>query len=123
MMLAYVHCFGVEASAPELCLVADRPDQLSVPVRVDTLLETDCAVCRLSQLETFKVKFDPSDGSMIIDPVIPTKLNITPTYPDRPGIEVRRLKIIRLGDRRYKTFFMQEGRDAEWRPWNPNESA
>jgi hypothetical protein len=123
MLLAYVHCFGVEAPAPELCLVPDRSDQGSNLVRVDALLETDCAVCRLSSFESFKVRFDEKDGGMIVEPVIPTKLSLTPTYPDRPGIDVKRVKIIKLGDRRYKTFFMQEGRDGEWRPWNPNEAA
>ena len=55
MLLAYMHCFGTEANYPELCIVPDKPDQFSVPVRVDTLRVTDVAIYRMGPQEALNI--------------------------------------------------------------------
>jgi len=120
MLLAYVHCFGVQSPA-ELCLVADRPDQFSVPVRVDLLEPTECAVLRLGPVESVTVRADATDNGLVIEPFFPAKLFLTPDLPQYPGVFVKRLKVIFLGERRHRVFFQQE-KDAgsgDWREWSP----
>jgi hypothetical protein len=122
MLLAYVHCLGPEAPFPELCLIPERPDQFSYPVRVDALIQTDAAVVRLSCVEAVKVEIDPRDNGKIIEPVIPSKLYLTPSQPDRPGIVVRKVKVIKIDQMHHRTYFLGEAKDADWKEWMPNKS-
>jgi hypothetical protein len=70
-----------------------------------------------------RVHLEPSDNSTVIEAMAPAKLLLIPAQQDRPGSEVKRLKIIKVGDRKYRVFFLQDGRDAsQWKEWLPNQS-
>ena len=120
MHLAFCHPFGPTADQPELCLVPERPDQFSFPIRVDSLIETNAAIYRLSPYEGVRVKFN-SEGGMIIEPVPPSKMYLTPSQPDRPGFIVKRVKVVKSGLRQYETYFMGEAKEAEWKLWMPHD--
>jgi hypothetical protein len=123
MLLAYAYPFGPASDRPELCLLPAKPDQFSVPVRVFTLIETKCAVLRLSPTEGITVQMDRSDGGCIITPVVPSKLYLTPSQPDRPGIIVKSVKVIPREDGSATTYYLDEGRSAgSWKEWAPNDS-
>lgn len=121
MLLAYMHRLGNEAR-PELCLLADKPDQYSVPVSVESLVETNFACIRLGPHEAVLVKHDSSDNSLVLNPVIPAKFYLTPSLPDRPGVEVRVLKVLKREETGYEVYFQQEKDKAsgEWHPWHPD---
>ena len=123
MLLAFVHCRGIDAPYPDLCMLADKPDQFSVPVPVEALRETDCALFRMGPYEMLRVQRVPEESAIVLDAVTPGKLHLIPPQQDRPGSEVRRLKIVRLGERQYRVLYLQEGRDPNaWKEWNPNQS-
>jgi hypothetical protein len=122
MILAYAYPFGPGADQPELCLIPSKPDQFSVPVRVFTLIETRCAVIRLSPTEGITVQMDQSDGGYVVTPVVPSKLYLTPSQPDRPGINVKSVKIVPNEDGSATTYFLDEGRNSGWKAWTPNDS-
>jgi hypothetical protein len=121
MLLAYIHPFGPQASRPELCLIPSKPDMFSFPIRVESLCLTDAAVYRLGPTEGLRVKKDPGDQGVILEPVPPSRLYLTPSQPDRPGFIVAAAKIVVLGDYQYETFYTQEGRPGEWKKWFPND--
>ena len=121
MLLAYTHCYGPREDRPELCLIPDKLDQISTAVRVDSLTETDCAVYRLGPLEAFKVWTDEQDGGTVIKALEPASIYLTPNLPDRPGVKVRQLKVLKDGEGRYRTFFYPDrDTDLDWREWTPN---
>ena len=120
MLFAYMNCFGVESAHAELCLVPDRPDQFSVPVRIESLEATEAAVFRVGPVEAVTIKIDALDRGLIIEPLSPAKLFVTPDLPQYPGVHVKKLKVLKLAERRYRTLFQQEkDRGEEWREWVP----
>lgn len=121
MLFAYAYCFGSESERPELCLIPDKPDQFSVIVRVDSLIETKAAIIRLSPTEGIKVKYEPQESALLIEAVVPAKIYITPSQPDRPGVIVKSLKVVRKDDE-FLSYFKDETRDSSWKLWKPNES-
>ena len=102
---------------PEPCLVADKPSTFSTPVKVRTLFATEYAVHLLSIEEGFIVEVDPSDNSLVVTPVRPNKLHLTPNLPERPGFSVGKIKIIHLDEHHYQVYF---DRERGWEPWQPN---
>ena len=121
MLLAYLHPFGPQANQPELCLIPTKPDMFSFPIRVETFCETHAAVYRLGPNEGVRIKTDENDSGIIIEPVPPSRLYLTPSQPDRPGFVVACCKVVVTGDRQYETFYMQEGQLGSWKKWYPNE--
>ena len=120
MLLAYMHCPGAQSNFPELCLLADKPDQFSVPARVDTLRVTDAAVYRAGPEEALTVEKDPEDGGLILAPFYPAKLFLTPDLPQYPGFHVKKAKIFVSRDGQYRVFYIQD-KDSQntWREWCP----
>ena len=121
MLFAYVYCFGPQMEAPELCIVPSKPDTFSCAVRVSSLIETKSAIIRLSLSEGIKVRGDEKDGGLIVEPIVPSKLYITPSQPDRPGVHVKAIKADKNADGTWNTYFKEEGREMDWKPWRPNE--
>jgi hypothetical protein len=101
---------------PELCLVADKPDEFSVPVSIDSLIVTEAACIRLGPHEGVNVSKDPDDGGLVIDPINHAKLFITPSQPDLPGFRVLGIKMVKKPEGGYQTYFKQD--KPEWREWN-----
>ncbi|MCI5066753.1 hypothetical protein MRY87_13615 [bacterium] len=118
MLLAYLHLSERE---PSLCLLAEKTDSFSRPVPVDTLPITDAAVCRLGPYESVLTRQD-SDGWVVVTPMEPSKLFLTPQQIDSPGFEVVRLRLRITEEGAYQTEFQQQ-KDIEreqWHGWNPN---
>jgi hypothetical protein len=93
----------------------------SFPIRVETLVETIAAVYRLGPQEGVRVKHDSNDGGIVLEPVPPSKLYLTPSQPDRPGFQVACAKVVVLGDNQYETFYMQDLKAPAWKKWYPND--
>lgn len=124
MLLAYIHCRGIESLYPELCIIPDKPDQFSGPVRVDSLIDTDCALLRLSPHEMLRVQRVQEENITLIEAVTPAKLLLIPAQQDRPGSEVKRVKIVTVGERKYRVYYLQDLRDSNsWKEWIPNQSS
>ncbi len=122
MLLSYMHRTGQE-QVPELCLLADKCDEYSVPVSVDCLPVTSCSVVRLGPHEAVTVA-EGEAGEQVLTPVKPSKMYLTPSQLDSPGVTVAKVKIVKEAQDQYKVFFQQDKDVAtgEWRPWNPNQS-
>ena len=120
MIIAYMTLPTSPLAPPVLCMLAEKPDQFSLPLPVEAMIETKAAVCRLGPQEGIKIRHDDTDNSLLIDPVIPGKIFVTPSLPDRPGFNVGRLKI-RRDNGNLTVFFMPEKGPQEWREWRPNE--
>ncbi len=119
MILAFVHRTGTEPY-PDLCVIASKPDAFSVPVCVDSLPRTNCAICRLSNYESVLVE-DAPEGGIIIRGVTPHKIELTPTQTDTPGRKVNRVRVIKRAENDYEVHYMQD-KDVEaqrWTEWNP----
>lgn len=119
MLLAYVHLTERE---PSLCLLAEKTDAFSRPVPVDALPITDAAVCRLGPYEAVLTK-QTDDGWVVISPMEPSKLLLTPQQIDSPGFEVARLRLRISEEGDYQVQFQQE-KDisrGDWHNWEPNK--
>ncbi len=121
MILAYMHRTGNEPQ-PDLCLLASKPDQFSVPVSVQSLIPTDGAVLRLGPHEAIVVERADGEGGVEIRPVVPSKMYITPSQSDRPGFEVVAIKVYLTEQGTFFTRFQQDKDkgSSTWRDWNPN---
>lgn len=121
MLFAYAYCFGPQMQHPELCLIPEKVDQFSFPVPVYSFFETRSAIIRVGHTEGVRIRIDPDDGGMVIDPISPARLFLTPNQSDRPGLMVKFIKVLFAEDGSFEAFFKDEGRDAQWKPWKPNE--
>lgn len=123
MLLAYVIRF-MGAQKPELCILPEKPDQFSFVVPVDFLFETEAAVFRIGPSEALRVWIDQHDGGKIIEPVQPSKIYLTPSQADRPGIAVKAVKVVKVDIDHFHSFFRQDrgpGKEEEWKRFVPNE--
>ncbi len=119
MLLAFMHT-SVEARSPELCLIPEKPDKFSVLARIETLRVTDAAVYRLSPEEAFTVERDEQDGGMVITPLHPARLFLTPNLPQYPGVQVKKVKILKDAEGRFRLQYQNEKDVQEtWREWHP----
>ncbi|MGI6524479.1 MAG: hypothetical protein ACOX2O_04175 [Bdellovibrionota bacterium] len=121
MLLAYMHCFGVESDCHDLCLVADKPDQFSCPVRVVTLRETTAAVYRLGPQECVNIDLDRNDNGLVITPLYPANLFLTPDLPTYPGMKTKKIKIFQNQNGDFTVYYLPEvDIDGSWKEWIPN---
>ena len=103
---------------PELCLVADKPSAYSKPVPIRLLRTTSSAAHLVSNEEGVLVSVDPQDRGLIIEPMFPGKLYLTPNLPEKPGYSVNKIKIIEISEHEYNVFYDRTSRG--WEAWNPN---
>jgi len=108
---------GKQDELPELCIFPDKPSPFSRPIRVTSLMITDCSLHFSSVEEGFIVNTDPSDNGVIISAVRPNVFYLTPNLPHRPGFRVDRMKVLALPEGRYTVFY---DRGKGWENWNPN---
>ncbi len=122
MLLAYIHRIGNEEQ-PELCLLADKTDQFSVPVAVQSLPVTEAAVCRVGPYESL-LSYRDDEGWIYLRPAEPSKIYLTPVQTDQPGMSAKRIRVRLVAPGRYKTQFQQEKDIAgnDWRDFDPNTS-
>lgn len=123
MLLAYA-LRTPQSPRPELCIIPERPDQFSCLIPVDILHESSAAVYRIGQGEAFRVWADAQDGGIVIEPVQPSKIYLTPSQADRPGILVKSVKIVQDSNGCMVTFYKQDrgqGKESDWQRFHPNQ--
>ncbi|MFN8390227.1 MAG: hypothetical protein U0136_08065 [Bdellovibrionota bacterium] len=101
----------------QLCLVPDKPDPLARAILVDELEPTDFAVFRVGQEEACNVTVDHS-GALIISAMEPAMVFLTPNLAAFPGMRARHVKVVRFGDRQYRTYYSKD--KERWDEWTPN---
>ena len=102
----------------DLCFVPDKPDNLSLPVRVDELEQTDAAVFRMGPEESMIVTREP-DGSKLITAREPALVYLTPNLSQYPGVRAKYVKILKTGEREWRTYFSKD--KARWDEWTPSK--
>jgi hypothetical protein len=103
---------------PELCLVADKPSLYSKPVPVRLLTETLSGAHLVSNEEGVLVSFDHQDRGMVLEPMRPAKLYLTPNLPEKPGYSVDKIKLIEVSEGKYQVYYDRTGKG--WEEWHPN---
>ncbi len=107
MLLSYLTRTKDGNDYVDLCIVPDKPDSLTVPTSIFMLGETPSAVFRLSGEEAFIANID-TDGGLIIQPLEPAGLYLTLNLAIRPGLRVKRIKLMRSDNRTCRVFFEKE---------------
>lgn len=119
MLIAYTNYHDPRSENLDLCLIPERPDQYAFPLKVSALRQVENAIIRVSALEGIKVKQE-GEATLIVTPVEPAPMFITPSYPDLPGIRIKLAKFI-FEPNIVRVFFTLPAGKAEWREWRPNE--
>lgn len=119
MLICYMPIRNGNETDLKLCLVADKPDELSLPVEIDKLDLTGAAVLRVGPEEACVVLQDPSDNQMIISAMIPARIYLTPNLSQFPGINTQHIKVIKYNDGTYRTYYSRD--KVEWVEWIANQ--
>jgi len=117
MILGYVSGVLPDNDKPQLCIVADRPSDYSVPIRVESLISTDCAIHLVSNFEGLLIESGELPQSVIISAVRPAKLYLSPNLPEKPGFSVDRVLIAASTSGSFNVRF---DRGRNWEDWRPN---
>jgi len=121
MVLCFVAGLGINKNEIDLCIMPDKPDILSVPVRIKDMKETFAAFQRIGPDEGVTVTIDPQDYGIIVAAMTPASIFLTPNLPQSPGYRARKVKIfIEPGPNgnTYRTLYEREGKD--WEEWVAN---
>lgn len=117
MLVAYLTRIRDGKDYTDLCIIPDKPDLLTVPTSLFTLGETPVAVYRIGPEESFITNIEP-DGALVITPIEPAGLYLTLNVAVRPGMRVKRVKVIRTGEKSCKIYFEKER--AGWEEYLAN---
>jgi len=118
MILCFASGLGVNRDETDLCIVPDKPDLLSVPIRVRDFQPTVAAFHRVGPEEGVVVMMDPTDGGLVISALVPGSIYLTPNLMVAPGFKVRKIKIFEE-DGLYRTMYEREGKG--WEEWTANK--
>lgn len=118
MYLSFVSGLGLDRNETDLCLIAEKPDMFSVPVRMRDLKPTRAAMHVVGPQEAVTVVYEPGEKALIITPLA-AGLFLTPNLPQSPGYRVRRVKVV-FEDNEYRTYFDRE-RGGGWEEWVANK--
>lgn len=113
MLLAFVCGFGDNQEQLDLCLIADKTDILSRPIRISNLFPNPAAVVRVGPEEAAAINIDQSDGGIVISALNPSAIYLTPNLPQTPGFKTRKVKIV-MSSEEYRTFYEKSGGWEEW---------
>ena len=103
----------------ELCIVPDKPDSLSLPIRIADLQPTHAAVFRVGSEEVMTVTFDERESAMHITPHEPALVYLTPNLAAFPGVRAKHLKIQKMGNNEYRTYYSKD--KQRWDEWTPSK--
>jgi hypothetical protein len=118
MLLAFVNRTRNEQDQLELCIVSEKSDLLTVPIRVFSLRAQDAAVYRAGPDETFTVNEDPNDGGLILSTSEPNALFLTQNHAVRPGMRVKRIKIVGTSEDNCQVYYDRD--KGIWERWLAN---
>ena len=121
MLLAHALIKTGENITTELCLIPEESDPYSHSFPVKFLKPAEDAVFRIGPKEAVTIVSGEEANSIIINPVPPTPLYLTPECPMQPGFRVLKIKIIFTADG-HKTFFVPKGVVGDiWKEWIANK--
>lgn len=118
MFLAFVSGLGPDRIETDLCLVPDKPDIMTVPMRIRDIVPETAASYRIGAEEAVCAMIDPADGALVIAALNPGSIYLTPNLMVSPGFKVRKIKVVIEGER-YRTFYERER--AGWEEWVANK--
>jgi len=118
MILAYASFKSAGSIFSELCIIPTKLEPGGVPVVVDLMPESNCAVYYLGEGEA--VTLNVEGNAKIIAPVHPAILYLTPDSPTQPGVIAERVKVVPLGSKKYECSYQRKA-SKEWVPWNPTK--
>jgi hypothetical protein len=116
MLIAYCATLGKEAEYVELCLIPNEPNEYAKPFRVDLLSASDCAVTYIGPREGVLVRFE--EGAKVIEPIIPALLFLTPTNPEKPGVQAAMIRVRKDADNKYEIDYKRD-KAGKWLEWSP----
>lgn len=123
MYLAYCLIAESGTSSLRLCMVPDKPDEISIPIPVDRFINCEAAICRVGLGDSCTIKWLEEEQSFLIKSVSPSRMYLTPELPTKPGVWVTRIKVKKQGAS-YTTLYGQERDEADqWKEWKPTEIA
>jgi len=102
---------------PELCLIPEKMNTGFYPLMIKDLIQTSCAMCFLSNEEATNIIFN-EEGAVVVTPLKPAKLYLTPNRPEKPGFSVTKIKIHFLTNNTVKVFY---DRDKGWEEFTPSK--
>ncbi len=101
-----------------LCFTPDKPDSITVPILLDDLFPTGCAVIRVGAEEALVVSSDSSESTIILNAIEPSSIFLTPNVAQFPGMKTKYLKVQRYADGSYRSFYSRD--KSKWEDWVPN---
>ena len=122
MLLAFAVLPDSPEGRPELCLIPDKPDVNARFLRVDVMGPNPSAVYYVGPSEACNVEPESEPNTIIIRPVPPNVILLTPDFGGQPGQKAFKVKIVKLSHGGYQTFYARDNLDP-WRPWIPNKVA
>lgn len=102
---------------PEMCIIANKPSPYSKPIPIRLLRETNDALHMISNEEGLLVKNEGE--ALILEPMRPNKLYLTPNLPEKPGFSVIRIKIIAKSEDENEVLYQRT--EKGWEAWKPNQ--
>ncbi len=118
MLLAFMPITRDGETRLRLCFTPDKPDVLSVPVLVDDLFPTNCAVVRIGAEESLVVSTDVRENSLLFNGIEPSSIYLTPNVAQNPGFKTKYLRIERHNQETYKVYHSRD--KSKWEDWVPN---
>lgn len=102
----------------ELVILPSKPDMLSRPFRVDLLEPSEAGVLFIGPVEAITTNWVDAEKAMILETLPGTIIYLTPDTSERPGVGVRKVKIIYVADRKYEIHYARKLDDpyVKWEP-------
>ena len=119
MLLAFVAPRGRENSQPELCIIPRQCGEYSPPFPVAAIQPESAAVYYIGPSEGLMARYGDEQNSIIVEPIPPAIMNLTPDGTDQPGYRTARVKIVHTATG-YRTYHMRAG-DTTWTVWEANK--
>ena len=100
-----------------MCIIPDKPSSYSKPIPIRLLRETNTAMQLMSNEEGLLVRNEAN--ALILEPMRPNKLYLTPNLPEKPGFSVLRIKIVAKTEDENEVHYQRS--ESKWEPWEPNK--
>ncbi len=121
MLLAHVSFTDGKDSYTDLCLVPIEESKYVEPTRIRILKPKSSGVFHIGPKEGIMVNKGEENNSIIITPLKPASLFLTPDTPTQPGVRVAKIKIIPQDNDFEVHFIAKESIDAKWQKWEANK--
>ena len=115
MIFGYV--FTSQEHFPEMCILPNKLTDYSKPLPIRLLRETNSAMQMIGNEEAILVHNEAN--ALIIEPMKPNKLYLTPNLPEKPGFSVLRIKIVARTEDENDVFYQRS--ENKWEAWEPNK--